>query len=106
MRQVDERRLAARTLRLSITTYMRGAGTVTIPELAEACSSTERDVQTALMTLVRAGLLRNTNAGRNKKEEEPRYELWEHTIQRMRERAPAGQQREMRERPARGWLVA
>ena len=106
MRKAEEHRAAARMLRRNAVVFMRRVGETTIPAIAEECDATERDVQTALMTLVSAGLLRNTNAGRNKKEEEPRYELWEHTIQRMRERAPAGQQREMRERPARGWLVA
>lgn len=106
MRKAEEHRAAARMLRRNTVVFMRRVGETTIPAIAEECDATERDVQTALMVLVRSGLVRNTNAGRDKKAELPRYELWEQTIARMRDRSTPSSQREMRERPARGWLVA
>lgn len=105
MRAVEIARAEARARKVAVLEYLRRHGEATLREIMSAVDCSELEAQSALMRLTRADIVRNTNAGRDKKREEARYELWEHAIARMRGR-PQPNVRGWREEPLRGRKVA
>ncbi len=105
MKAVEAARAEARARKLAVLEYLRRHGEASLAEIMGAVGCDEQQASAALMRLTRADVVRNTNASRDKKREQARYELWEHAVARMRGR-PQPNIRGWREEPLRGQKVA